>query len=421
VPEQPLSSDPQSTFGPNEWLVDELYESYLKDRNSVDKAWWDFFKDYEPGEATYGRDYAVKSNHTPAAATSAQGNGAAPKAAPAAPADPAPAGQPATSAAKPAPAAPAAAPVTTAARVVTNMPSGASRSSRTCAHGHVGAPSRPSCSSTTGSSSTTTWPQPRRQGESFTHIIGFALVKALKAMPEMNYAFGRARRASRRRAPRRVNLGLAIDLAKPDGTRQLLVPVDQGRRTMDFAHFWSAYEDIVKQGARRQAQGGGLPGHHDLADQPGHHRHGALGAPAHAGPGRDHRRRGAWSTRPSGRAPATRPSTATPCPRSSRSPRPMTTGSSRARRAVTSCGRPPVAARCRGVLRRDLREPAHPLRAGALGAGHLGHARRRHQQGRPGPGDSSTPTECAATSWPTPTRWSTNSVATPTSTSPATG
>jgi 2-oxoglutarate decarboxylase len=112
VPEQPLSSDPQSTFGPNEWLVDELYESYLKDRNSVDKAWWDFFKDYEPGEATYGRDYAVKSNHTPAAATSAQGNGAAPKAAPAAPADPAPAGQPATSAAKPAPAAPAAAPVT---------------------------------------------------------------------------------------------------------------------------------------------------------------------------------------------------------------------------------------------------------------------------------------------------------------------
>ena len=65
MPEQPLSSDPQSTFGPNEWLVDELYESYLKDRNSVDKAWWDFFKDYEPGEATYGRDYAVKSNHAP--------------------------------------------------------------------------------------------------------------------------------------------------------------------------------------------------------------------------------------------------------------------------------------------------------------------------------------------------------------------
>ena len=32
-------------FGPNEWLVDELYQQYKKDRNLVDKAWWDFFED----------------------------------------------------------------------------------------------------------------------------------------------------------------------------------------------------------------------------------------------------------------------------------------------------------------------------------------------------------------------------------------
>ncbi|HET6186891.1 MAG TPA: hypothetical protein VFE59_07815, partial [Trebonia sp.] len=30
-------------FGPNEWLVDELYERYLNDPGSVDKAWWSFF------------------------------------------------------------------------------------------------------------------------------------------------------------------------------------------------------------------------------------------------------------------------------------------------------------------------------------------------------------------------------------------
>ena len=35
-------------FGPNEWLVDELYEQYLRDPNSVDRAWWDFFTDYTP-------------------------------------------------------------------------------------------------------------------------------------------------------------------------------------------------------------------------------------------------------------------------------------------------------------------------------------------------------------------------------------
>ena len=309
MPEQPLSSDPQSTFGPNEWLVDELYESYLKDRNSVDKAWWDFFKDYEPGEATYGRDYAVKSNHAPAPATPAQGNGAAPKAAPAAPAAAAPARQAATSAAKPAPAAPAApaaAPVTKegptpkakAAPVTTPTPNPTKE---------PGTPSNPSA------------PMPRdmdkpktqaaqSEGEnlpirgasarvvmnmeaslevptatsvraipakllidnrivinnhlarsrggkvSFTHIIGFALVKALKAMPEMNYGFGHDDSGKPvLHKPAHVNLGLAIDLAKPDGTRQLLVPSIKGAEGMDFAHFWTAYEEIVKK-----ARGGKL-------------------------------------------------------------------------------------------------------------------------------------------------------------------
>ena len=40
--------DPLTAFGPNEWLVDELYQQYLEDKNSVDKAWWEFFADYTP-------------------------------------------------------------------------------------------------------------------------------------------------------------------------------------------------------------------------------------------------------------------------------------------------------------------------------------------------------------------------------------
>ncbi|MCP4741232.1 MAG: hypothetical protein GY871_03240, partial [Actinomycetales bacterium] len=39
-----------SRFGPNEWLVDEIYEQYLRDKNAVDPAWWDFFEDYAPVE-----------------------------------------------------------------------------------------------------------------------------------------------------------------------------------------------------------------------------------------------------------------------------------------------------------------------------------------------------------------------------------
>ncbi|HNQ07802.1 MAG TPA: hypothetical protein PKH97_11520, partial [Tetrasphaera sp.] len=49
MPDPKTPADPMEAFGPNEWLVDELYESYLKDRNSVDRAWWDFFATYQPG------------------------------------------------------------------------------------------------------------------------------------------------------------------------------------------------------------------------------------------------------------------------------------------------------------------------------------------------------------------------------------
>ena len=45
------ASQPLTDFGPNEWLVEELYQKYLNDRNSVDKAWWNFFADYKPAES----------------------------------------------------------------------------------------------------------------------------------------------------------------------------------------------------------------------------------------------------------------------------------------------------------------------------------------------------------------------------------
>src|ERR1700690_2787997 len=41
-------------FGPNEWLVDELYQRYLADPGSVDRAWWAFFADYSPPPGSVG-------------------------------------------------------------------------------------------------------------------------------------------------------------------------------------------------------------------------------------------------------------------------------------------------------------------------------------------------------------------------------
>src|SRR6516162_11200845 len=43
-PAEPGGAD----FGANEWLVDELYQRYLADPGSVDRAWWSFFADYRP-------------------------------------------------------------------------------------------------------------------------------------------------------------------------------------------------------------------------------------------------------------------------------------------------------------------------------------------------------------------------------------
>ncbi|WP_344668617.1 2-oxoglutarate dehydrogenase E1 subunit family protein, partial [Catenulispora yoronensis] len=39
-------------FGPNEWLVDEIYQQFLRDPESVDRAWWDFFNDYQPTDSS---------------------------------------------------------------------------------------------------------------------------------------------------------------------------------------------------------------------------------------------------------------------------------------------------------------------------------------------------------------------------------
>src|SRR5690606_14872844 len=74
-----------------------------------------------------------------------------------------------------------------------------------------------------------------------------ALVKALKAMPEMNVGYDEVDGKPTLIQPAHVNLGLAIDVPKKDGTRQLLVPSIKAAETMNFAQFWTAYEEVVKK------------------------------------------------------------------------------------------------------------------------------------------------------------------------------
>ena len=85
---------------------------------------------------------------------------------------------------------------------------------------------------------------------SFTHLIGYAVVRAIAdAVPNMNNAFvdRRRRQAAAHPQPEHVNMGLAVDVDKGDGTRTLVVPVLRNADTLDFAGFLAAYEDLIRK------------------------------------------------------------------------------------------------------------------------------------------------------------------------------
>ena len=85
---------------------------------------------------------------------------------------------------------------------------------------------------------------------SFTHLIAFAIIKGLVAIPAMNASFVEA--VDQKGTPgilrhEHVGLGLAVDVEKSDGTRNLMVPVIRDAEAMDFRTFLLAYEDIIRK------------------------------------------------------------------------------------------------------------------------------------------------------------------------------
>ena len=299
--------DPTAEFGANEWLVDEMYEQYRRDPNSVDNAWREYFEEEAASAATH-------------AGSSASGSGDGQRREPTAqPADkPAdkradkptetsgPAGKSnakPTEKAKPEPK-----PSTSSGK----GSSGQGSSGQSSSGNGSGKSTGKSTGRGSGTSSDQSSPTPREKGAdeeqekpqeptytvlrgapartaknmdaslsvptatsvrslpvkllwdnrtvinnhlararggkvSFTHIIGYAMVKALRGMPEMNVGYDEVDGKPNLITPAHVNLGLAIDVPRSDGTRQLLVPSIKAAEQMDFAAFWTAYEDVVRK------------------------------------------------------------------------------------------------------------------------------------------------------------------------------
>ncbi|HEU4421886.1 MAG TPA: 2-oxo acid dehydrogenase subunit E2, partial [Pilimelia sp.] len=272
--QQSSQDNPLAGFGPNEWIVEEMYQRYLADPSSVDPAWHDFFADYRPmidGQQTAaasptqataatakataaraGTDAPGATASVEPAATEAPARDAAPAQAPAAPAaKPAPKPAPAAKPAAKAPPAPTGGKTTplrgVAARIVQNMdaslavptatsvravPAKLLADNRIVINNHL---------------------KRGRGGKvSFTHLIGYALIKALAEHPEMNNSYAVADGKPTVVEPEHVNLGIAIDLAKPDGSRSLVVPSIKAVEQMDFRQFWQAYEDIIRRARRNE-------------------------------------------------------------------------------------------------------------------------------------------------------------------------
>jgi len=80
---------------------------------------------------------------------------------------------------------------------------------------------------------------------SFTHLIAWALVQTLKEFPSQNVFYDEVDGKPSVVAPAHINLAIAIDIPKPDGTRALLVPGIKNTESMSFQEFLVAYEDVV--------------------------------------------------------------------------------------------------------------------------------------------------------------------------------
>ncbi len=239
-----------SELGPNMWLLDELFQRYQQDPDSVDPAWRDFFEGFTPGVGPRGLIGGAPDGG--ARASSPQPSAAVTEAPAATPPAPSPAPTPPTEA--PATAPPTAQPspaeevtarplVGPAARIAQNMQASLAVPTATSIR------TVPAKLLEENRRTINRFLERRGGGKvSFTHLIGWAIAKALQAVPSLTRVFEPTSDGKPGvRLPDHVNFGLAVDATRPDGSRTLLVPNIKAVDTMTFASFWDAYEDVIRR------------------------------------------------------------------------------------------------------------------------------------------------------------------------------
>ncbi|MCU1543696.1 MAG: multifunctional oxoglutarate decarboxylase/oxoglutarate dehydrogenase thiamine, partial [Microbacteriaceae bacterium] len=323
-------------FGANEWLVDEMYERFLVDKNSVDQSWWPILQSYHPVDITEAEGSvdptpttSIPIQRTPTSPSpslsAARTAVTPPPPAPPAPEDQAQGGEaqipveitePAASTsasrpstgsiptsgagplsgtqpiarttsvqAKPQPI-PAQAPADAKPKTTGTPPAedenvvsplrGMSKSLAANMDASLTVPT---------ATSVRTIPaklmidnrivinnhlKRARGGKvSFTHLIAWAIVETLKEFPSQNVFYDEVDGKPSVVTPAHINLGIAIDIPKPDGTRSLVVPGIKRADTMEFGEFLAAYEDVVFRGRNNKLTGADYAGNTISLTNPG--------------------------------------------------------------------------------------------------------------------------------------------------------
>jgi multifunctional 2-oxoglutarate metabolism enzyme len=220
-----MSTPSEPPISINSWLEEELYQDYVHDRGAVDASW----------KAVFDHNGHTSEEQTPDSVT-------APAAAPAVPAD-VPSITAITKSAPP-PAVSAAdqlVPLKGAlARLAENMTASlavpTATSQRTIAVKVIDENRR----------LLNEWRDLHAKPKiSYTTIIAWALVKAIKDMPGINHAYAEVDSQPHRLVRNEINIGIAVDIAGRDGHRQLVVPSIKNAGAMTFRQFLDVFDDIV--------------------------------------------------------------------------------------------------------------------------------------------------------------------------------
>lgn len=247
----------QDDYGANSWLVEEMYEKYKQNPDSVDKAWWPILENYQSTQApSFATPAPIVSDMTTSIPVVAQTTRVE---------------------AKPQPI-PAQAPITESITIIPEAQSDDAEDQVQVLKGMAKSLATNMDLSLQIPTATSVRALPAkllidnrlvinshlsrtRGGKiSFTHLIGFAIIQAIKKFPSQNVYYDIVDERPVVVAPANINFGLAIDIPKPDGSRALLVPNIKRAQRLNFAEYLAAYEELVAKARTNTLTAGDFQG-----------------------------------------------------------------------------------------------------------------------------------------------------------------